>query len=95
MTGAIRFGIVAESARDGPAWADHARAAEDAGVGSLLLRDHFSAGAFGQYALCLGQSQVDVLGYSALPINLVEAAFTQADLQGDQNTVMVFYRGHW
>ena len=48
MTGAIRFGIVAESARDGPAWADHARAAEDAGVGSLLLRDHFSAGAFGQ-----------------------------------------------
>ena len=48
MTGAIRFGIVAESARDGPAWADHARAAGDAGVGSLLLRDHFSAGAFGQ-----------------------------------------------
>jgi len=48
VTGAIRFGIVAESARDGPAWADHARAAEDAGVGSLLLRDHFSAGAFGQ-----------------------------------------------
>jgi len=23
------------------------------------------------------------------------AAFTQADLQGDQNTVMVFFRGHW
>ena len=45
---ALRFGIVAESVRDGPAWADHARAAEDAGVGSLLLRDHFSAGAFGQ-----------------------------------------------
>ena len=34
-------------------------------------------GAFGQYALCLGQSQVDVLGYSALPINLVEAGFAQ------------------
>jgi probable F420-dependent oxidoreductase len=48
VTGAIRFGIVAESVRDGPAWADHARAAEDAGVGALLLRDHFSAGAFGQ-----------------------------------------------
>ena len=48
MTKAIRFGIVAESVRGGPAWADHARAAEDAGVGSLLLRDHFSAGAFGQ-----------------------------------------------
>jgi len=44
----IRFGIVAESVRNGPAWADHARAAEAAGVGSLLLRDHFSAGAFGQ-----------------------------------------------
>ena len=48
MTGALRFGIVAESVRNGPAWADHARAAEAAGVGSLLLRDHFSAGAFGQ-----------------------------------------------
>ena len=23
------------------------------------------------------------------------SAFTQADLQGDQNTVMVFFRGHW
>jgi hypothetical protein len=23
------------------------------------------------------------------------SAFTQANLQGDQNTVMVFYRGHW
>jgi hypothetical protein len=23
------------------------------------------------------------------------AVFTQADLQGDQNTVMVFFRGHW
>src|SRR5215471_13347532 len=23
------------------------------------------------------------------------AAFTQADLKGDQNTVMVFFRGHW
>ena len=34
-------------------------------------------GAFGTYALCLGQSQVDVLGYSALPINLVEDGFDQ------------------
>jgi probable F420-dependent oxidoreductase len=48
VTRAIRFGIVSESVRDGPAWADHARAVEAAGVGSLLLRDHFSAGAFGQ-----------------------------------------------
>ena len=23
------------------------------------------------------------------------SAFTQTDLQGDQNTIMVFYRGHW
>ncbi len=23
------------------------------------------------------------------------SAFTQADLRGDQNTVMVFFRGHW
>jgi hypothetical protein len=23
------------------------------------------------------------------------SVFTQADLQGDQNTVMVFFRGHW
>lgn len=23
------------------------------------------------------------------------SSFTQADLQGDQNTVMVFFRGHW
>src|ERR1700722_19926670 len=32
----------------------------------------YTIGTFGNYALCLGQSQVDVLGYSALPINLVE-----------------------
>ena len=48
MTMQIRFGVVSESVLDGPAWADHARRVEDAGVGSLLIRDHFSAGAFGQ-----------------------------------------------
>lgn len=48
MTREIRFGVVSESVLDGPAWADHARRVEDAGVGSLLIRDHFSAGAFGQ-----------------------------------------------
>ena len=37
----------------------------------------YTIGAFGTYALCLGQSQVDPLGYSALPINLVLAAFQQ------------------
>lgn len=37
----------------------------------------FTLGAFGQYLLCQGQQQVDALGYSALPINLVEAGFAQ------------------
>ncbi|NMO51195.1 phosphate ABC transporter substrate-binding protein PstS [Actinoplanes sp. TBRC 11911] len=32
---------------------------------------------FGKYALCQGQAQVNSLGYSALPINLVEAGFAQ------------------
>jgi uncharacterized membrane protein YgcG len=34
-------------------------------------------GDFGKYLLCQGQNQVDALGYSALPINLVEAGFEQ------------------
>ena len=37
----------------------------------------YTLGAFGQYLLCVGQSQVDALGYSALPINLVQQAFSQ------------------
>jgi hypothetical protein len=37
----------------------------------------FTLGAFGSYLLCQGQTQVDALGYSALPINLVEAGFAQ------------------
>ena len=37
----------------------------------------YTIGTFGSYALCLGQSQVDQLGYSALPINLVEDGFAQ------------------
>src|SRR5262249_58127881 len=47
MTSQLRFGVVSESVMDGRAWADHARRVEDAGVSSLLIRDHFSAGAFG------------------------------------------------
>jgi probable F420-dependent oxidoreductase len=47
VTGQVRFGVVSESVLDGRAWADHARRTEDAGVSSLLIRDHFSAGAFG------------------------------------------------
>jgi phosphate ABC transporter phosphate-binding protein len=34
-------------------------------------------GDFGQYLLCQGQDEVDALGYSALPINLVEAGYAQ------------------
>jgi probable F420-dependent oxidoreductase len=47
MTG-LRFGIVSESVLQGRAWLDYARQIEDAGIGVLLIRDHFSAGAFGQ-----------------------------------------------
>jgi phosphate ABC transporter phosphate-binding protein len=40
--------------------------------------DHgYTLGDFGKYLLCQGQSQVDALGYSALPINLVKAGFAQ------------------
>jgi len=44
----IRFGVVSETVLDGPAWAAQAHRLEDAGISSLLLRDHFAAGAFGQ-----------------------------------------------
>jgi len=44
----LRFGVVSESVREGQAWLDFARQVEDSGVDVLLLRDHFSAGAFGQ-----------------------------------------------
>jgi PBP superfamily domain len=37
----------------------------------------YTLGAFGSYLLCQGQQQVDALGYSALPINLVEAGYAQ------------------
>lgn len=43
----LRLGVVRESVRDGREWLDFARRVEDSGVGTLLLRDHFSAGAFG------------------------------------------------
>lgn len=37
----------------------------------------FALGAFGAYLLCQGQVPLDDLGYSSLPINLVEAGFQQ------------------
>jgi probable F420-dependent oxidoreductase len=45
---ALRFGVVSESVPAGRAWLDFARQVEDSGIDVLLLRDHFSAGAFGQ-----------------------------------------------
>jgi hypothetical protein len=44
----LRFGVVSESVREGRTWLDFARQVEDSGIDVLLLRDHFSAGAFGQ-----------------------------------------------
>jgi len=48
MAADLRFGVVAETVPDGPGWTEHARRIEDAGVSALLVRDHFSAGAFGR-----------------------------------------------
>jgi probable F420-dependent oxidoreductase len=48
MTGRLRFGVVNESVLDGPAWLDHVRRVEDGGIDVFLVRDHFSAGAYGQ-----------------------------------------------
>jgi alkanesulfonate monooxygenase SsuD/methylene tetrahydromethanopterin reductase-like flavin-dependent oxidoreductase (luciferase family) len=39
---------VNESILGGPAWLDHVRRVEDGGVDVFLVRDHFSAGAYGQ-----------------------------------------------
>jgi probable F420-dependent oxidoreductase len=47
MTGRLRFGVVNETVLDGGAWRDHVRRVEDAGVDVFLMRDHFSAAAFG------------------------------------------------
>lgn len=44
----LRFGVVSESVPAGRAWLEFARQVEDSGIDVLLLRDHFSAGAFGQ-----------------------------------------------
>jgi probable F420-dependent oxidoreductase len=46
MTG-LRFGVVSESVPPGRAWLEFARQVQDAGIDVLLLRDHFSAAAFG------------------------------------------------
>jgi phosphate ABC transporter phosphate-binding protein len=43
----------------------------------LTTAKGYTLGKFGGYLLCQGQQQVDALGYSALPINLVEAGYAQ------------------
>src|SRR5215467_8960317 len=48
----------------------------DARMGMTTAKGH-TLGAFGSYLLCQGQQQVDALGYSALPINLVKAGYYQ------------------
>jgi probable F420-dependent oxidoreductase len=47
VSGRPRFGVVNESVLDAGAWRDHVRRVEDAGVDVFLVRDHFSAAAFG------------------------------------------------
>jgi phosphate ABC transporter phosphate-binding protein len=44
---------------------------------NLSANKGYTLGAFGSYLLCQGQQQVDQLGYSALPINLVEDGYAQ------------------
>jgi phosphate ABC transporter phosphate-binding protein len=44
---------------------------------NMTINKGYTLGQFGSYMLCLGQSQVDPLGYSALPINLVQRGFDQ------------------
>ena len=47
MTKQLRFGVVSEAVPSGAAWLDNARRVEEVGIDSLLIRDHFSAAAFG------------------------------------------------
>jgi phosphate ABC transporter phosphate-binding protein len=49
----------------------------DLSVTSMNTAKGDTLGAFGAYLLCQGQVPLDQLGYSSLPINLVEAGFTQ------------------
>jgi ABC-type phosphate transport system substrate-binding protein len=50
----------------------------DLSMGSdFTTQQGYTLGAFGGYMLCQGQVPLDELGYSSLPINLVEAGFQQ------------------
>jgi phosphate ABC transporter phosphate-binding protein len=45
--------------------------------GNMTSDKGYTLAQFGSFVLCVGQSQVDVLGYSALPIDLVQRGFDQ------------------
>ena len=49
------------------------------GAAPMTTAKGYTLGAFGAYLLCQGQVPLDALGYSSLPINLVEAGFTQLE----------------
>ena len=49
----------------------------DSDNGQFTTAKGNTLGDFGTYLLCQGQTEVDTLGYSALPINLVQAGYTQ------------------
>jgi ABC-type phosphate transport system substrate-binding protein len=49
----------------------------DLSMSSFTTAQGYTLGAFGAYLLCQGQVPLDQLGYSSLPINLVEAGFQQ------------------
>jgi ABC-type phosphate transport system substrate-binding protein len=49
----------------------------DLSMSSFTTAQGYTLGAFGGYMLCQGQVPLDQLGYSSLPINLVEAGFQQ------------------
>lgn len=54
----------------------------------MTLNKGFTLAKFGQFAICRGQTQVDAIGYSALPINLVRAGYEQLQkIPGSQITL--------
>jgi phosphate transport system substrate-binding protein len=59
-------------------------------AGTFSLKKGVTLGAFAHYMLCEGQQQASALGYSPLPLNLVEAGFKQiARIPGAGNTANV------
>ena len=76
MSSKLRFGVVNESGPGGPAWLDHVRRVEDGGIDVFLVRDHFSAGAYGQQlapfsALAAAATVTPVAGVDSLETTLI------------------------